>query len=240
MAYYYMGSGMGYNANPPPYAKANSLALHLTAKSDPPMPQEFNGTLTVSEWRERCVQLNQVLRGWFWSIFLRLYVIFAWLVSFFLPAPLIMFVNNKILQPNFQDPNFPGQAVLEPGQFAKVRGIDFGMFIGIILAVWFPYMAIYFIGHRKLQGLLASYTANDAARGSMQNLVWTLRDTSIFGQSAIVDVKLPEHSAASVFDPRAYLPPHLASIAPSYNLDVKIPEPGQEPRENFDVAMDRA
>jgi len=240
---FYMGPNMSFGGPPPMYSVRPSpnLPVHLSAKYlDPSMPIELNGILTVNEWKQRYHEIHKTVRFYYWSICLRLYIIFGILTSIFLPAVLMSILGRSIID-HGDDVFIDGNRFVDPGEVAKFRGICFGIFIGTILLVWTPLFLFKFIGSKRVEKILSNYNANDAARGTMQSLTWSLRETSTFGQSAVINIKLPCQQSTSAFDPRIYLPPHLRNLATDYPDEKTAPAEGVQPtREMFDPFVDRA
>lgn len=83
----------------------------------------------------------------------------------------------------------------------------------------------------------------------MQALVWTLRHTSTFGQSAVIDISLPFNlRPPTAFDSRAYPAPYFINYAkppaaPVLEPDLKenyFTAVGARSRPEFDPSVDVA
>jgi len=152
----------------------------------------------------------------------------------------MMLVNGRLLKP-VEDPEFPGREIIQPKNFVQVKGIDFSILLGTVLLCWGPQLIVHILGYRKLRKVINTFNVNDAAKGPIQALKWNLTDVSIFGRSSTMLVNLPYYKPpnGSLFDPRAYLPPYLASTAPVPDFFINSKVGGEAPdRQDFDAGVD--
>jgi hypothetical protein len=235
-----------YPADVFPQMRRGDIQFDLFARTSPlahpfPQPRELQGILSEQDWQERTVALWKHFSRWSWSQAERVLITVALVLSGAVPILTSILVNHfefKGLQPLPDDAT--DQDIAARVQVIRTaHAITGGIILGFFLLVWVPYFVYKSAGTRRLRNLLASYNAQDAARGNMQALRWNVFRTSTFNRSASVIVSLPvalvSASQPSLFTSGAYLPSYIRKdpdAVPSYPGGAPVQGAGLPPQQS--------
>ncbi|KAH8914598.1 hypothetical protein BT69DRAFT_1289990 [Atractiella rhizophila] len=212
-----------FNAPILPIARNSSeLVIEVDSRNPfPPPPYELLGAVSDPVYQERMNKIIGYLKRYSWSLFERIYLTLAIIITIAVPWPVIFFVQKAFTDDidTTNNDRTPGGAIIftedQVRKFYEARLASFGVLVGIILVTWGPYLITKFLTVRKLNVLLAGFTAADCSkeRPAEVHLRWAVRSSSTFRQRAQVVITLPlsfRGVGVSTFHPNAYLPAYVA------------------------------
>jgi len=194
-----------------------SVALLRGMPVLPPVPLELQSFISREEWERRLDAVNHLARRYSKPIVERIWIFMAFLLTLVVPIVLYHVLWNKLV-------------VEDLDQFAQLRLITLGIFVGTLFFVWTPLILWKCLGRYRMRNLLNEWTKIDILAKNKGIFVplWNVYLPSSFSQAITVRISIPPRSNPTTFHPDAYLPPYIAppNYLPGYQgasfQDVKV------------------
>jgi len=187
-----------------------SVSLARGFPTLPPVPLELQNFISPQEWERRLDAINNLARRYSKPIIERTWILLGFLLT--LIAPIIVY---RLLASKLPDETFNQGDFLR--QFAQLKLITLGIFIGILVVVWVPLVLWKCLGRYRMRSLLNEWGKIDVLAKNKGLFVplWSVYLPSSFAQAVTVRISIPPRLNPTTFHPEAYLPPY---IAPASNL----------------------
>lgn len=179
-----------------------TVTLYLSPKfPTPPVPFELSGHIAADDWAMRVPALTRLASRYYKPIFERIWLALAIAVTLIIPL--------VVYQPIFIAIYGNSRNNSSGNMLAHFIGLL--MFFFALAICWAPIYIWKTIGNRRVQALLASYSAADAARSSLSSFVpkWSINTPGILTTQTILTITTPPADPITSFHPDAYLPAYV-------------------------------
>jgi len=179
------------------------VSLYLNRKYPaPPVPFELQGHISPDDWAIRIPALTNLASKYYKPVFERVWLIIAVIVTLIIPL--------ATYQPIF-DALYGNETNTSASKGIGARLIGMAIFVAALALFWAPIFIWKQIGTRRVQALIARYSAADAARSPVTGFVpkWRINTPGVFTTQTILTITTPPVAPTSSFHPDAYLPAYI-------------------------------
>jgi len=170
----------------------------------PPVPVELQSFISPQEWERRLDAINSLAHRYSKPIIERIWIFMGFLLTLTVPIALYHVLGDDLPRLGDSDNFFQ--------EFARLKLIVLGVFIGTLVVVWTPLILWKCLGRYRMRKLLNEWGKIDilAKNKGLFVPLWNVYLPSSFSQSITVRISIPPRVNPSAFHPDAYLPPYIA------------------------------
>jgi len=172
----------------------------------PPVPLELQRFISPQEWERRLDAINKLAHRYSKSLIERIWIFMGFLLT--LVTPIVVY---RLLADQLTNQSDDETDLLR--QFAQLKLITLGIFVGILVIVWLPLILWKCLGRYRMRKLLNEWGKIDilAKNKGLFVPLWSVDLPSSLAQAITVRISIPPRMNPSTFHPEAYLPPYIAS-----------------------------